>query len=284
MRRILLTVIQISLAANLIGCTDDAAVNADIASALLRDWCNPSPEQLATDAGYTVPAVPVQDVTSFTTTFGTEALTDSAHCMTYSAITDAGVVTFTATVSTGGYAGTISHQIWINGQYLSAGTSGSLVLDSDANYFAFLILENGVVVARSEVMNLSSSIGNSLLRFVLSWDGDGDVDLHLDDGSGGRHVYYIDKIYDTGDFNVQLDVDNTVAYGPENIRVYSAPSGSNFRCWINYYAGSLTLNATVRVYVSGIYQQQYNFVLPAGTSNGSSSYEPSHDCGNHASP
>ncbi len=284
MRRLLLIAIQISLAALSTGCTGDAEVDASIANALLRDWCTPSPETLATQAGYTVPNVPIQNVDSFTTSFATETLTDNAHCMTYAAITDAGVVNFDSSISTGSYSGTITNEIWINGQSLNAGASGSLVLDSDANYFAYVILENGTAVARSEVMRLSSAVGNSLLRFVLSWDGAGDVDLHLDDGAGGRHVYWTDKTHDATGFNVQLDVDNVVSYGPENIRVFTAPSGSNFRCWINYYSGSITLNATVRVYASGIYQQQYSFVLPAGTSNGSSSYEASHDCGSHTSP
>ena len=46
---------------------------------------------------------------------------------------------------------------------------------------------------------------------TLTWDGTGDVDLHTFE-PGDVHVYYRDKTGDAG----LLDVDNTVAEGPEH--------------------------------------------------------------------
>lgn len=85
---------------------------------------------------------------------------------------------------------------------------------------------------------------------TLTWDGDGDVDLHVREPLGT----------DVGYFNKQgyagyLDVDNTWAYGPEHYFASCNPAGSsrpslqtgNYRIGINNYADATGRTATVQI-------------------------------------
>lgn len=80
---------------------------------------------------------------------------------------------------------------------------------------------------------------------MLTWDGTGDVDLHTFE-PGGAHVYYSSKRGQVG----ALDVDNTVANGPEHY--YASCNAADmqegtYRFGINNYARAAGRTATVQV-------------------------------------
>jgi len=153
--------------------------------------------------------------------------------------------------------GTTSYtvQIWINGQsseinFSSTGSriTNRLVLNSGRNYVLILVTANGSVIARSHCYRIDSSVQSSAIRTELTWNGSGDLDLHIDDGSGGKHVFFGSKTYLATGYNIALDVDNTVAYGPENIRIFTSPVNSTYRFYVNYYSGYNALTATAKIY------------------------------------
>lgn len=93
--------------------------------------------------------------------------------------------------------------------------------------------------------------GGSVGAFTvtLTWDGDGDVDLHTFEPNGA-HVFYANKLGGVG----YLDVDNTLSYGPEH---YFASCDSDvlqagvYRIGINNFAGASGRTATVQVATPG---------------------------------
>ena len=72
---------------------------------------------------------------------------------------------------------------------------------------------------------------------------------------------------------MELDVDNISGYGPENIRIYEAPSGSTIRCFVNYFSGSISQNATVYVYQNGVLYDTFSKTFSSTDVNYSSSYD-----------
>lgn len=83
---------------------------------------------------------------------------------------------------------------------------------------------------------------------TLNWDGTGDVDLHTFEPSGS-HVYYQSKSGVVG----YLDVDNTVASGPEHYFASCDPSilqAGTYRVGINNYSRATGRTATIQVATS----------------------------------
>jgi len=146
--------------------------------------------------------------------------------------------------------------LWVNGNESVISSSGApdqrilgkIVLDSGFNYICAVIKKGSSVWGRSPMVKVKSEVKPSIARIELSWDGSGDIDLHLENTAKGMHICYTKTNHKDRNGYVNLDVDNTVAYGPENIRIYELPSETEFRCYLNYYSGGANLKATVRLF------------------------------------
>jgi hypothetical protein len=69
---------------------------------------------------------------------------------------------------------------------------------------------------------------------TLTWNKEADIDLWMIEPNGNK-IYYANTTSSTGG---ELDYDNVIAYGPENIFYKnSAPSGQ-YKVWVHYYSGS----------------------------------------------
>ncbi|MDE1951043.1 MAG: hypothetical protein KGI35_20695 [Burkholderiales bacterium] len=91
----------------------------------------------------------------------------------------------------------------------------------------------------------SSTASHGFFTVTLTWDGGGDVDLHTFEPTGS-HVYYASKSGQSG----MLDVDNTVANGPEHY--YASCDATKlatgtYAIGINNYARATGRTATVQV-------------------------------------
>ncbi len=90
------------------------------------------------------------------------------------------------------------------------------------------------------------------IRVELTWDGNGDLDLHLHNGNMTR--WYNGATDDchygrmTTAWGAVLDVDNVTRNGPENIRVDTPTIGANYTIGVHHYANGLGRIATVKVY------------------------------------
>ena len=115
-------------------------------------------------------------------------------------------------------------------------TGGNGIRFYAANELGFTISQQFVVAWQPP--------GDILFRATLTWDGSGDMDLHVQDPNN-EHCYYSNKTIGTG----FLDVDNTTAYGPENFTciVYEGnqPVPGTYHVWVHYYSGSEPRNCTI---------------------------------------
>lgn len=69
---------------------------------------------------------------------------------------------------------------------------------------------------------------------TLTWNREGDIDLWLIEPDGNK-IYYANPYSETGG---ELDYDNTVAYGPENIFYdETTPPSGKYEVWVHYYSG-----------------------------------------------
>lgn len=95
-------------------------------------------------------------------------------------------------------------------------------------------------------MELPNSQGeDGLFTVTLTWDGAGDVDLHVYEPNSS-HVFYSDKQGDSG----YLDVDNTVSYGPEHYFATCNPEriqAGNYQIGVANYRGAKGRKATLQV-------------------------------------
>lgn len=105
------------------------------------------------------------------------------------------------------------------------------------------------------------------LRVQLSWNGSGDVDLHLHNGAGGPSPWFSspDDCYyanrtptwnaarptSTGE-NPELDIDNTFANGPENTRVDTVVVGQPYTIGVHNYSSAGGRTATVEIFCGGV--------------------------------
>ncbi|HQO04360.1 MAG TPA: hypothetical protein PLI62_19050 [Spirochaetota bacterium] len=148
-----------------------------------------------------------------------------------------------------------------------------VVLASGYNYICTFMKSGGKYVGRSPMVRVKSNVMSSIARFELSWDGSGDVDLHLDCEPKGLHVYYGSRTTNNNGTHINLDVDNMSGFGPENIRVFSLGEETNFRCFVNYYSGGDKLNVTVRYFDrTNKLVNTYNKVFTRGMIQGSADF------------
>lgn len=152
----------------------------------------------------------------------------------------------------------------INGQDVS----GKVVLSPGKNHIAMIIYHSGIRYSRTVCGLIETNIRPAVLRFELTWSGQGDLDLHVDDGKGKYHCSYSNKDLNIDNWNIQLDVDNTVRKGPENIRVYMAPAYSTIRCYVNYYGGNTSQEVTVRLYQNSNLTAVYTHTFSAKEAGG----------------
>ncbi|WP_245587299.1 hypothetical protein [Comamonas composti] len=119
------------------------------------------------------------------------------------------------------------------GTYLDAGRAGR---------YGVQALANQRLAALATPMAKGS---RGFFTAMLTWDGRGDVDLHAFEPRG-THVYYRNLRGQAG----ELDVDNTVAHGPEHYFASCNPAylqEGRYRIGINNYARALGRTATVQV-------------------------------------
>ena len=90
---------------------------------------------------------------------------------------------------------------------------------------------------------VKSTASPAAMTVTLTWDQDNsDLDLHVQEpGTDGRHIYYSNTGYTTG--NPYLDMDNTQGYGPEHYiatESMTLPGSTNlygtYQVRVNYYA------------------------------------------------
>ncbi|GMT49671.1 MAG: hypothetical protein IEMM0008_1210 [bacterium] len=151
---------------------------------------------------------------------------------------------------------------------------GKVILSSGNNYICLLIYHNGFRYSRSIGWLVHSTVRDSKIRFELTWSGKGDLDLHIDDVKSKIHCFYSSKHVTQKQWDLELDVDNTTRKGPENIRVYSAPSQSTIRCYVNYYGGAINQEITVRVYRYGVLSAVYHHTILIRDAKGKNDFDP----------
>jgi len=93
------------------------------------------------------------------------------------------------------------------------------------------------------------------IRVELTWDGSGDLDLHLHNGNMTRwfnatpdDCHYARMSTSWG---AVLDVDNVTRNGPENIRVDTPTIGQDYIVGVHHYANGVGRRATIKVYCGG---------------------------------
>ncbi len=108
---------------------------------------------------------------------------------------------------------------------------------------------DGLGVLRSCAFNVSAAARG--LRVELTWNGAGDLDLHLHNNVSGA---WFDGVNDchyanmTPAWGAAQDVDSVSANGPENIRVNAPVTGQTYTVGVHNYARGAGRVATVTVY------------------------------------
>lgn len=109
--------------------------------------------------------------------------------------------------------------------------NNKIVLFNGDNHIKVSYLSSDGKISKNIVIN--SSTPPVKARFTLVWDSSGsDMDLHVK-GPNGEHCSYNNK----KTMNMRLDVDNTKAYGPENISVELNGRG-RYKAFIKHYGGN----------------------------------------------
>lgn len=101
------------------------------------------------------------------------------------------------------------------------------------------------------------------LRVTLTWDGPGDVDLHVRRGLSGpwysdNDCYYANRtpIWDVSapvsqGQNPELDFDNTSARGPENTRINAVQVGETYTIGAHNFSNARGRSATMQIFCGG---------------------------------
>ncbi|HBE74206.1 MAG TPA: hypothetical protein DDW31_09035 [candidate division Zixibacteria bacterium] len=104
---------------------------------------------------------------------------------------------------------------------------------------------------RSPVYNIRGSFTTPRVQAQLTWNGAGDIDLHMK-GPNIGHCYYANKTLSGSGWSVTLDYDNVVSYGPENIHANGTIPAGTDTVFVNYYSSTLQANrAVVRIWNNG---------------------------------
>ncbi|MFO0630156.1 MAG: MopE-related protein [Polyangiales bacterium] len=88
------------------------------------------------------------------------------------------------------------------------------------------------------------------LRVQLTWDGAGDLDVHLHNSNNTPWYTADDTYYGrmSSPWGATLDVDNVTANGPENIRMNSPAVGSTYTVAVHHYANGAGRRATIQIF------------------------------------
>jgi hypothetical protein len=90
------------------------------------------------------------------------------------------------------------------------------------------------------------------IRFELTWDGTGDLDIHLHNSVNS--AWYNSTVNDchysrmSTAWGAVLDVDNVTRNGPENIRLDTPTIGETYTVAVHHYANGAGRRATIKVY------------------------------------
>lgn len=107
----------------------------------------------------------------------------------------------------------------------------------------------------------------STLRSTLTWTKEGDVDLYVIEPAG-ETAWWVDLVTSNG---LELDFDNVVAYGPENITLSQDEGDTvlpgDYRVRVHYYRGEGPVSGSVQIVTyEGQSRQQnrtFNWTIPA---------------------
>ncbi len=111
------------------------------------------------------------------------------------------------------------------------------------------------------------------LRVTMTWDGSGDIDLHLNDTitqpwfGSSNDCYYANRtpIWDAASpasmgANPQLDFDNTSGFGPENTNIDIPLLNHPYTIGVHNYSGGLGRETTIDVFCGGVTSPNATFV------------------------
>ena len=115
--------------------------------------------------------------------------------------------------------------------YLGDNTNGSMIV-------------NEIITQSEDLMNGREFVGQGFFQVSLSWDIDGDIDLHVFEPNGA-HVLWSSKQGIVG----QLDRDDIPGDGPENYFVCDRASmeTGTFKVQVNNYGGTTGTLATITI-------------------------------------
>ena len=129
----------------------------------------------------------------------------------------------------------------------------ALILSRGVNRVTFQSISQNGVTERTLLAN--ANVSPQRIRVTLVWDEGAastggtanDQDLHVwqmpPAGGSFQHAWFNDE---AGIVDGLLDVDNINGFGPENFTMPAAPAGRYFIA-VNFYGGTVTTNAIVRV-------------------------------------
>ncbi len=146
--------------------------------------------------------------------------------------------------------------LWNNGDEILIDRNGrsneriisKIVLGRGPNYICGIVKNGARYIGRTPMVKVDSTVRTSIARFEMTWDGPGDMDLHLESADSGWHCGFMRSNIDESGYRVNLDIDNMNGFGPENIRMFSVPSASTVKCFVNFYSGQSPAKVTVRYF------------------------------------
>jgi uncharacterized protein YfaP (DUF2135 family) len=138
-----------------------------------------------------------------------------------------------------------------SGKVIAEGYEQDFEIDENGNFAVAVVLSAGLNKVKLSVcskvieQNITLNRDPVDLRVTLTWDkGASDIDLYLYDPES-MVCFYKNKTAS----NMQLDVDNTLGYGPENIFVKKVKKGT-YRISINNFKNGENAEATVYVFIN----------------------------------
>jgi len=181
--------------------------------------------------------------------------------------------------------GTVTNITWTvvsgpSGGAASATWSPSPATSINESFRPIIVGEYRVRIAARDGLNtpLSCEFGVTAqghgIRVELTWDGAGDLDLHLHNGNMTRwynatpdDCHYARMSTAWG---AVLDVDNVTRNGPENIRIDVPTIGANYTIGVHHYANGAGRIASIKVYCGPgtVPVSTFTSVAMAGTSTG----------------
>lgn len=149
-----------------------------------------------------------------------------------------------------------------------------LLTDLAGEYEVQLRVTNTAGLTSAPATYTVDAIPTEQLHVELTWDiGEGDLDLHLQDGLTGEifikpgDCNFCNENPDwastSGDDDPRLDIDDYNGYGPENINI-DAPADGSYLVRVHYYetlVGESDAVATVNIFLNGVEAASYSQVM-----------------------